>query len=513
MTDGTVPNLSGAGDGSNSRPDSTPVVYVEAMRATGRKRLLSVLAISTLTVTACGGGGDDADSDPAPGTGTDTDTEQPDTEQSESDDGEQPPAGQAVNGALVSVLDLGLGLYGIDRETGESFELSYEADWFTDRNNPPFVVGDRAYTLIFREIEDLDFVNETSVAEFDLTTGTGREILAFGPNSDGSESLERTTWNLIGVGGDAVWLEKNSSDAEGSTTATIVRYSISTGEQTGEVSNETVDITTDDGGSCSASPRPIGVDSGGTLYVSLSGIPGRVDDETLEPVEIVGVCFNEDMWLSTLAGSTDLAEFTITDDGSPVPEDQKSFFYDDEPVISNDSVVVADDAIWWVFNRTPSYTDDAGEQRNAIIGGVARLDLATSQATVFPIGDDIGEFLDQEETGFTLAAMSQVQLQVVGADLWFMDIREEQPLRRLDSATGEVSRFEIPVGEGNDFVEAELIPTDPEGVWLSVSRRVITSAEGEGRSTTGMSYVDQVDPDTGEFVRSIFEGELTGFGN
>jgi hypothetical protein len=127
-------------------------------------------------------------------------------------------------------------------------------------------------------------------------------------------------------------------------------------------------------------------------------------------------------------------------------------------------------------------------------------------------GSGIGELLDQEKTGFSLSAMSQVDLQVVGDSLWFMDRREAQPRRRLDPSTGTVTGFEIPLLEGNDFVEAEPIPTDPDGVWLSTSRRVIEPGDGEGPSTTGMSDVDQVDPSTGEFVRSIFEGELTGFG-
>lgn len=476
-------------------------------------RSTGLVAFVALFAASCGGGGSDESPITSGADSNDIATQQdPDTG---NDTGIESDAssGGPVNGALVSVLDLGLGLYGIDRDSGESFELSYESDWFTDRTNQPFVVGDRAYSLIFRELPDVDFVNETSVAEFDLATGQGREIVAFGANSESSDTLERTTWNLLGAGGDALWLRRNASDGEGTSTQTLERYSITTGEKTGEISPDSIEITTPDGGSCSAGPRPIGVGADGTLYVNLSGVPARVDNETLEVVQIIDVCFNEELWLSNLAGATDLADFTITDDGSAVPEEQLSFFYDDEPEISNDSVVVGDDAIWWVFSRTPSFFDDADEQRTAIIGGIARLDLTTGVATAFPIDDGIGEFLDQEETGFSLSAMSQVDLQFVAGSLWLMDRREAQPLRRFDPATGVVTQIDIPVGDGNDFVEAELIPTDPDGVWLSVSRKVITSAEGEGRSTTGQSFVDQVDPTTGDIVRSISEGDLTGFGN
>lgn len=482
------------------------------MGTTRRTRIVGLLAALSLAAAACGGSGN-ADESP---TDTNADSAQPGTDQPSTDDSDTPDqtaTGQAVNGALVSVLDIGLGLYGIDRDTGKSFELAYEENWFTDRNNAPFVVGDRAYTLVFREVDDLDFVNETSVAEFDLATGQGREVIAFGANSESSESFERTTWELIGAGGDALWLRRSESDTEGSTTQTVERYSIATGERAGEVSNEGVVLTTDEGATCTSAPRPIGVGSDGTLYVSLGGIPGRVDNDTFDVVEIIPVCFNEDLWLSRIAGLIDLAEFTIVDNDTPVPAEQTSFLYDDEPEISNDSALVTDDAIWWVFSRTPSFTDDADEQRSAIVGGVARLDLATGGVSAFPIGDNIGEFLDRDETGFSLSAMSQVDLQFVGGSLWLMDHREAQPLHRLDPTTGNVTQFEIPVGEGNDFVDAELIPTDPDAIWLSVTRRMITSAEGENRSTTGTSFVDQVDPETGKFVRAISEGELTGFGN
>lgn len=92
-----------------------------------------------------------------------------------------------------------------------------------------------------------------------------------------------------------------------------------------------------------------------------------------------------------------------------------------------------------------------------------------------------------------------------------MDHREDAPLRRLDPATGEITEITIEKGEGIDLTAAEMIFSDPEAIWLEVTRKVITSDDESGRSTTGTSYLERVDTAIGAITVSVPTGDILGF--
>lgn len=504
-------------------------------------------AVVVLALAACGGGDDDAD-DPASEESVDDGDDGDDARTSDDTDSDE--AGGAsddvgdeagtddeaaavfpVEGGLVTVLDFGLGVYAIDGTDGSSAGLTLPGDdeenpWFADRNRQPFVLGDRGHTLLERQIPDADFVNEFALGELDLTTGTASIVAEFGPTRESAESTDNSSWELHGAGGDVAWLTRYDSGETSS--ETLFSTSLTDGSVGAEAVDPLVEQTDESGSTCSFSVQPVGVDSAGTLVVSVGGTPAEWDGSGI--VETIPVCFGERLVLPDF--TDDPMAFVTTPDGAPLPPEAAERLVDaDITATGANSMYASDDAVWWIFGGTRFYLPAEGEQVDAMVGGVARLDRATGEIEVFPLGDLLGEFVEQNESGGWQTTMLSGDLQELNGALWIMDSRDNGPLIRVDQSTGAVGAFEVPVdpvgtepdpesgdgpsgttGVGSRYTTAEFVPGTDGQVWLSVTRWTITSEDENGASASGPNYVDQVDATSGEVVRSVPEDDLTGVG-
>lgn len=482
----------------------------------------AVLIIAALALASCSGDTDGQDPSDSNASGQNSDEQDSDSATSE------PGAASSmtpVEGAVVSVLDFGLGLYSIDPTDGSTGEFSYAEDWYSDRQHQPVIVDGEALTIVYRQIDGEAFTNNVALAAFDLTTGKGREVAALGLDRSSDESTDTSEITLIGAGGDVVWIRTTKSSGDGDVTRRFTAHSIDTGAEVGTYSPESIDLATENGSSCTFTPEPIAVDPDGALVLDFGGLPALIAPGAADIDVLLDSCFNAEVTPLTILGA-DYADFVVTDDGAPLPSEAAARLLDFTPEISSGTLTTSGEAIWWLFSRTSSFSDGATDV-SAIIGGFARLDRATGKLALFDLGPATGNFLDPDTNdGFTQTALTNADLQVLDGDLWIMDVRDDQPLRRLDPDTGNLDEFVIPLApvdadgdavditsdrDPGDLVASTLLATDPDGVWVAVSRRTIESDDENGRTTTGAKFIDQIDPVTGAVIRSIPEGQLTGF--
>lgn len=492
-------------------------------------------AAVVLAVVACGGGDDGADDEPSESVddtdGTDAGQDGgeavDDVDTVESDDGSDAAAAAfPIEGGLVTVLDFGLGVYAIDGADGSSGAFTFPGDdeenpWFADRQSQPLVAGDRGFALFTRQTPE----QPIALGELDLATGTASVVVELGATRESPESTDFSSWELHGVGGDVAWLTRDDSGE--ASTETLFSVGLTDGAIGAEIVDPLFEQTNDSGGTCELSIQPVGVDSAGTLIVNAGGLPAEWDGSAL--VEIIPVCFGEPLVLTDL--TDDPTAFVITPDGAPLEGEAAERILSAEIDGSASDMLATDDAVWWIFGGVRSFLPPDGEQIDAMVGGVARLDRATAEIEVFPLGDLFGEFVEQNGDGGFESTMLRGELQELNGALWIMDGRENGPLIRVDQATGAVDAFELPVdpvgtdpdpdsgdgprgtsGVGSRYTTAEFVPGNDDQIWLTLTRWTITSEDENGTSASGPAYVDQVDPTSGEVVRSVPEEDLTGVG-
>ena len=109
-----------------------------------------------------------------------------------------------------------------------------------------------------------------------------------------------------------------------------------------------------------------------------------------------------------------------------------------------------------------------------------------------------------------VSTSSQGTWHAIGDTVWFADARDNGDLLRLDPASG-VEAFDIaPIG-GADYTQIELVPNDPDGVWLILEDWTITESNDSGTSATGDTRFVLVDPVTGALDLEVDESDLIGF--
>ena len=470
-------------------------------------------AVSLGLLAGCGDGGG------ADGGGTDTDAGETVGASDAATTGSEPTGtasgSDAVDGALVSLLSPDLGLYAVDRDSGEHRALSLEGVGYTEREEQPIAAGNTAFTLSLTTLEGQSFSNEVGLVRVDLDTGEATEIAELGIDRESDDSDELTQWEVLDADDETVWLETGAFFADEG--RSIVGFDAATGAQTITFDELDFEVTTDSGSICSGTADGLLVLPDGTLITTTSGWPALLDPATGGVSMIFEWCgFDAEPTLADFVESADADEWFVTEDGSAVTAEAAERVLDFVPLrmtpTNGRGLAEGDGSIWWLFNSGTS-VETGDVSVSAYAGGVVSFDPVTGEVTaVWPLGEASATYLDDGDDDITtVSTMSSFDLRYIEGALWIMDHREDAPLRRLDPATGAITEITIEMGEGIDLTTAEMIFSDPEAIWLEVSRKVITSDDENGRSTSGTSFLERVDTATRTITVSIPITDILGF--
>lgn len=449
------------------------------------------MVVACLMAAACGGDDDVDGAAEQPGTADPGDTadDSPDDgadAEDGGDDGGDGTAGGPVEGALVSVLTFDFGLWALDPDGGDPFEVAVPDVGFADRTDPPLVTpdGSTAVLTVFTTVEGESFSNHVGLAAVDLGTGEGRLVAEFGQDRADDDATDVSSWELLGASDTTAWVAEIRSDVDGEAVLAVDLVS-------GEVAIAVA-------ASESLVRSPAVVD--GALHALVDGSIVRLGPGGWEVVVSLGELeFDEPM------SPAMIAEFAITRSGAPLDEEWASTmlsFFDPTPTISG--MVGAGGFLYWQFNENWSNTDGTD---TAIVGGFIRFDPATARITgAWPVGPSVGEFLEDNQ----ITTSSQGTWHATGDTVWFADGRDDGDLLRLEPAVG-VDAFDIEPLAGADYTRIDLVPNDPDGVWLILEDWTITESGESGTSATGETRFVLVDPVTGDFLLEIDESDLIGF--
>lgn len=442
-------------------------------------RWLALLVIVGL-VAGCGGD-DDTSSEQAPEAesglegGDDSSAEEP----------AENLAG-AVDGALVSVLTFDFGLWALDPSGGEPFEVVVPGVGFADRQEPALTTpdGSTAVVTVFTTIEGQSFSNDVGLGAIDLATGEGRLVAELGQDRPDDESAEFSSWELIGVSDSTAWMTETGPALDGEA---LIAVDLDTGAV----------VTAVD-----ASDRrvrgPVVLD--GALHGQVDGSIVRLTDAGWETVAVL-----DDLAFEQFISPATIADFSITRSGDPVDEEWASSmltFFDPRPTSAG--MIGAGGLLYWQFNENWSNAEGTD---SAILGGFVQFDPEAVAITgVWPLGDSVGAFTGENE----LSTSSQGTWHAIGDTVWFADARDDGDLLRLDPAAG-VEAIDIAPVAGADYTRIELVPNDPDGVWLILEDWTVTESDESGTSASGRTRFVLVDERTGEFEVEVIESDLIGF--
>jgi hypothetical protein len=449
------------------------------MRPSKHRILIALFAFAAaLVLGACGGGDDAGESAPAP-----TPDDAGDAEVAPVDGTDAVSAGGAVDGPLLSVLSFGQGFVTLDPGTGDVRRIELDGVGYTDREQLALVAGDTAWVLGYTPVADQSFTNEVTLARVDLLSGTGGVLVQLGQDRADDDDPDAVAWSVVGVVGDTVWVtERPFAD----TGFDLVGHDTATGTETARHRF--------DG---DAVPLHLVVVGDAMLAQAGGDIVGI--DLATGAVEVV-LSFFDSAALGDLIAPEDLGAFVVTADGAPPePDDVESILLLGEPT-PNAGWVTDGTSLWWVFDGFRTLDRGVG----AVYGGVVRFDPATAEFTgAWPLGERYGTFVDEATT----STMAQAELLVRDGLLWLADVRDDGELLRLDPATGEMFGTAPPRGD-IDYTRLQMIDTDPDAVWVRVTRFVITSTGDEGTSASGTSTIERIDPPSGATVVTVAETDI-----
>jgi hypothetical protein len=477
------------------------------------------VALAALLAVAACGGGDSTDDGTVPDAAGDSAAETSDATTDREEAATDSTAGTRsgpIEGAVVSLLAPDLGLYAIDRESGEHRALTLDSVEYVDRDTQPIAATTSAFTVSLTTLEGQSSAHDLGVVRIDRDSGEVTKIAELGVDRESDDSADITEWEILDADDSAVWLETRAFGGEG---AAIVGFDAVSGAPTTTFDDLDFEITTDEGSTCSGTARGLLVMPGGELITMTSGWPSGLDPTTGGIEMISEWCgFGVEPTLADLVDPADADEWFVTSDGSAVtPEaaEQLLPFVELRAAPSaGRGLAEGDGSIWWLFVAGISIPDSNGI--SAYTGGVVRFDPAAGEVTdVWPLGDAAATYLDDEsdtdDGTTTVSTMSAFDLRYIDGALWIMDHREDAPLRRLDPVTGEFTEIVIEKGEGIDLTQAEMIFSDPEAIWLDVVRKVITSDDESGRSTSGTQFIERADTSRGTITVSVSGGDILGF--
>lgn len=439
--------------------------------------LTAVLLALALVAAACGGGDDDAEpegvDDDAQPEGVDGADGGADGGVAAGDDdgstqgqgaGDGAASGGAVDGAVIIVS--GLGSYGVSADATEGTPIEFADVDGVSVGTDPVTDGEGAYVVTFRTLEGESFAAEAFVGRVDLATGETSTVARIGVDRESDDAEELIEYGpMVAIDGE-VWV-----------------YSQVFGESTGELLRLSPDSPDGPVASVTLShPQALHTD-GEMIYVwTESGLtvidPATGSASVLVPTGVV---------IAQAAPDVDLGSLVISRSGvAPAPEDldfvARSLAADGGSI---NGTTLGDGVFWVSIDGVLSTSAGDTVLAEALVG----FDVSDGAVTaVIPtIGD--GDYFFEENT----VDVGDPEIAAFDGAVWIVDRQDNGALLRVDPASGDVAVTYEPCAAPLECEDASFILTDPDALWLDVTRYEVT---GEG-SRSGQIWVERIDTGTG----------------
>jgi len=463
-------------------------------------RLFGLGLAFALIAASCAGGDDTA-------TQNDSDSESTaaaagdDSPDDSSADGDAPIG--PVDGLITVRPGVALGLFGIDRTSGEAVEFASDGSiGFLDRQTDLILSDGAAFTLGFTLRDEQSFSNDVSIARIDLETSEVLKLAELGFDRETDESETTFSHSIEAVLADSVVVRSGEFGED----ATYRVYDSTTGAELNSFSPPVYEQD-DDTASCSGTVSDLfGLSDGRLIGISLGSV--AIIDPATGEIELMRECGVPSPELSDFVSPADFGDYAVLNNGEVPTDEDIDRFLGTELEVSR-GFVEGDGDLWWLNVSSRSSNDV-----RAIVGAVVQFDLATqSVEAVYQLGEFIGQYTEcpDAEGVCNLQTLEQAQLRYIDGRLVMVEIGENGRVLVLDPSTGEISATPIAAGDGVDFTRTDLLSGDPSGVWLEVRRMTVTKDDDTGRTASGPLYIEQFDPVTGTVGLSLAAEDLFGF--
>lgn len=454
-------------------------------------RLMAIILAMMMLAVACGGGSaDSTDESVAAGNGGDA------SEPSETIKGGGNTAAGPIDGLITSQPSFGSALWAID-PTGSAIELQIDGVDNVDVQHQPVLVGDVAFILGATERDGQSFSNDISVVRVDLVTGAAHSIAQLGFDQETDDSTaDRISHELVAATADQVVVKITEGF---SADPAMHVYDATSGAEQGSFTLANYEWS-GDSGSCSGGIGEIVGLSDGRFVGSAVDSPAFLD-VTSGAIEPVITCDQDEPNLADFVALADFDTYASVRPGDAATDEDRGRILDLD-LTPEGAFVEGDGALWWVNSDTRFVGDDVV----GLAGAVVRFDLAAGAVSdIYPLGDLVGNYdgcpIDAEVCDTNL--LVRPDLAWIDGQLVIVPEQESAAVVVLDPATSSVVSIPLPLGEGIDYTNADLLPASTQGVWIEVSRMTITKDDDSGRTASGLSYFELLDPTTGTITMSF----------
>lgn len=446
------------------------------------------LIVVALIAAACSGGSGGANSE-QPGGGALVD---------EAVDTANPHQG-AVD-LLVVQPSFGFGMFAVDVERGEATAVAAPAEVSAiDLGNDVILSDGAGYALGSTVRAGQTSASDISVVRVDLATGVATQLVALGPERETDADEGGTSYSLVAVVDNRVLVR---SAAFASAEGTYAAYDATTGERQSSFDEPTYSFESD-AGSCSGGISDLAPLTDGRLIGATLRKPAILDPDSGE-IDLLGMCGQTIGSLGDFVSADQLGRYGVFTQG-PAPSPAATELMLETELGPNFGLIEAWGDLWWISVSAPIL-----DQSHALVGGLVQFDLESRRiAAVHSLGVHLGTFEECEPGALICASRSleQAQLRVIADQLVIMDINENGRLLLFDPATSAFRPVELDRG-GTDFTSATLLAGNPDEIWVEVRRMTITQDDGTSRSAFGPTYLERVDPQTGQVNRSLAADDL-----
>jgi len=382
---------------------------------------------------------------------------------------------EQISGPLVAVS--GFGLVAADPASGRGRALKFSAVEGVDIRSRPVVAEGVAYVLTYDTVPGQSYSQTVYLSALDLATGSDRRVATLGATRETDTSPTLTEYDSLTVASGLVWVRRGTF---GSRERELVAYDLATGAERRVVPVDMADHLVTDGA---------------RLYFYADGLLKVMDAATGTVKDLL----SQFPYLAALIASPSLGplgDLVTTRSGNALSTEDAGRL-GDLLSVGLGAMAWGDGSLWVLASGSAGTV--SGDLALAEL--VLRIDPVTGKVTSIAPTTGIGEYF----TGPEEISLGDEAIAYADGSVWVVDRQSNGALLRLDPSAESVSVAYEPCAADLRCDNGVFNLTDPDGLWMQLTRFGPKSADG---TSSGPISIEQIDTASGTLVRSIPVADL-----